>query len=290
MAQREKAYAGQAEGAFFVDWACIDCGTCYQFAPETFGAAGSHSIVHAQPEAAHAKLRAAMALVACPVAAIGTAEKALVTPASQAFPSPVEDEVSFCGWTSEKSFGASSWFIERVAGNVLVDSPRASPQLMKRLEEKGGVSMMILSHQDDVADHAAYHDRFACPRVMHAGDALRALPGCEQVIEGEEPVALADDLLLIPTPGHTAGSLCLLYRETFLFTGDHLWWSKPRNLLWASKSYNWFDWETQVRSVERLLDFDFQWVLPGHGDSYRAESSAAMRRELERTLKAIKAS
>jgi glyoxylase-like metal-dependent hydrolase (beta-lactamase superfamily II)/ferredoxin len=287
VARRDRTFPGQAEGSFFVDRACIDCGTCYEFAPETFEDAGSHSRVHVQPEGADAKLRAAMALVACPVAAIDTEEKALVGPASLAFPSLVEDEVSFCGWTSEKSFGAWSWFIERKAGNVLMDSPRASPQLMKRLEEKGGVALMVLSHQDDVADHAAYHERFACPRVMHAGDALR---GCERIIEGDEPVALADDLLLIPTPGHTAGSMCLLYRETFLFTGDHLWWSKPRNLLWASRTYNWHDWDAQVRSVERLLDFDFRWVLPGHGDSFRAESPTAMKKELERTLKAIKAS
>lgn len=283
MAQRAKAYAGQAEGSFFVDRACIDCGTCYQFAPETFEDAGSHSRVHAQPADDASKARAAMALVACPVAAIGTEDKHLVGPASLAFPSPVEGEVSFCGWTSEKSFGAWSWFIRRAAGNVLMDSPRASPQLMNRLEAQGGVSLMVLSHRDDIADHGAYHEHLGCPRVMHAGDAFR---GCERVIVGEEPVALAEDLLLIPTPGHTGGSQCLLYKD-FLFTGDHLWWSGPRNMLWASKAYNWFDWEAQVRSVERLLDQDFRWVLPGHGASFRAESPAAMRKELERTLKAI---
>ena len=285
MAQRAKAHPDQALGSFFVDRACIDCGTCYQFAPETFQDAGSHSRVQLQPMEPEAKLRAAMALVACPVAAIGTDEKALVGPASQAFPSQVEDEVSFCGWTSEKSFGAWSWFIERAAGNVLMDSPRSSPQLMKRLDERGGVSLLVLSHQDDVADHTAYHDRFGCPRIMHAGDAMR---GCERVIEGDAPVSLAEDLLLIPTPGHTSGSMCLLYRDTFLFTGDHLWWSEPRGMLWASKTYNWFDWEAQVRSVERLLDFDFRWVLPGHGSSFQAESPAAMKLELERTLRQIK--
>ena len=286
MAQRAKTYTGQAEGSFFVDRACIDCGTCYQFAPEVFEDAGSHSRVHAQPLGDEAKSRAAMALVACPVAAIGTEDKALVGPASLAFPSPVEDEVCFCGWTSEKSFGASSWFIERAQGNVLMDSPRASPQLMKRLEEKGGVSLLVLSHQDDVADHAAYHERFGCPRVMHAGDAMR---GCERVIEGEEPVALAEDLLLIPTPGHTAGSMCLLYRETFLFTGDHLWWNPHKNRLSASKAYNWFDWEAQLASLEKLLDFRFRWVLPGHGYTRQEATPEVMRDQLARSIKELRA-
>jgi hypothetical protein len=33
--------------------------------------------------------------------------------------------------------------------------------------------------------------------------------------------------------------------------------------------------------MERLLDFTFEWVLPGHGAWRRAESAAAMRRDLE---------
>lgn len=286
MAQRAKAYAGQAEGSFFVDRACIDCGTCYQFAPETFADAGSHSRVHAQPMDADAKLRAAMALVACPVAAIGTEDKALVGAASLAFPSPVEGEVAFCGWTSEKSFGAWSWFIRRKSGNVLMDSPRSSPHLMKRLEEQGGVSIMVLSHQDDVADHAAYHDRFGCPRIMHEGDAMR---GCERVITGEEPVKLAEDLLLIPTPGHTAGSMCLLYRETFLFTGDHLWWNPHKNRLSASKAYNWHDWDAQLASLDKLMDYPFRWVLPGHGYAHAEATPGAMRDLLARSIQELRA-
>jgi hypothetical protein len=43
-----------------------------------------------------------------------------------------------------------------------------------------------------------------------------------------------------------------------------------------------------LKSLERLLDFDFTWVLPGHGASHRAESPQAMRRELEATLTWLK--
>jgi glyoxylase-like metal-dependent hydrolase (beta-lactamase superfamily II) len=102
-------------------------------------------------------------------------------------------------------------------------------------------------------------------------------------------VALADDLLAIPTPGHTPGSLCLLYRRRFLFTGDHLWWSPERGMLSASRSFNWYSWDEQLRSLRRLLDFEFTWVLPGHGRTFRAESPAAMRRELERALIRLRA-
>jgi glyoxylase-like metal-dependent hydrolase (beta-lactamase superfamily II)/ferredoxin len=281
MATRARAYADNAPGAFFVDRGCIDCETCHSLVPEVFADAGSHSRVHRQPVTPAEVRRAQMALVACPTASIGTDDKTGAAEASTAFPLAVESEVSFCGYTSEKSFGAWSYLIERPGGNVLVDSPRAAGPLLKRLEERGGVAHLFLSHRDDVADHAAIHERFGCTRVMHGADGLQ---GLEHYVEGDAPVALADDLLLIPTPGHTPGSMCLLYRETFLFTGDHLWWNPERKMLSASRSLNWYSWDAQLRSIERLLEFDFVHVLPGHGRSHRAASPGEMRRELERAL------
>jgi glyoxylase-like metal-dependent hydrolase (beta-lactamase superfamily II)/ferredoxin len=284
MARRIDAHPDNAPGAFFVDRTCIDCGTCYQFAPDTFADGGDHAKVHAQPGDPASKMRAAMALVACPVGSIGTDDKVELPAAARAFPHPLAEDVLFCGYTSEKSFGAWSYLIRRPAGNVLMDSPRAAEPLMKNLEALGGVAMLVLSHQDDVADHTAYHARFGCERIMHHADGLT---GLERLVEGDEPIPLADDLLLIPTPGHTAGSVCLLYRD-FLFTGDHLWWNPGKRRLSASKAYNWYSWEQQLDSLERLLGFDFTWVLPGHGSIHHADSPAAMKAELERALAVLR--
>ena len=44
--------------------------------------------------------------------------------AAHGFPLPVEAEVSYCGYASEKSFGGSSYFVRHPAGNWLIDSPR----------------------------------------------------------------------------------------------------------------------------------------------------------------------
>ena len=46
----------------------------------------------------------------------------------------------------------------------------------------------------------------------------------------------------------------------------------------------WYSWPEQVRSLERLLDYRFEWVLPGHGGRFHAATPAAMRAELERLL------
>jgi glyoxylase-like metal-dependent hydrolase (beta-lactamase superfamily II)/ferredoxin len=281
MAQRAHAYADNAPGSFFVDQDCIDCGTCYTLAADVFADAGGHARVHRQPVDPGEGHRARLALVACPTASIGTDDRAGLREAAAAFPQTIEAEVSFCGYTSRRSFGAWSYLIERRGGNVLMDSPRLGEPLLRTLEARGGVRFLVLSHIDDVAEHEALRRRFSCERVMHRADGLA---GLERYLDGEEPVPLAEDLLLIPTPGHTAGSTCLLYREAFLFTGDHLWWNPEKRRLSASRSLNWYSWKRQLASLEKLLSFDFRWVLPGHGASYQAESSAAMRRELERAL------
>jgi glyoxylase-like metal-dependent hydrolase (beta-lactamase superfamily II) len=146
---------------------------------------------------------------------------------------------------------------------------------------------MVLSHRDDVADHAAFARRFGCARVMHADDAGRAMP-VERYITGEGPVALDEELVAIPVPGHTRGSIALLYRDSFLFTGDHLWWDEDLGRLDAGRDVCWWSWTEQLRSVERLRDYQFEWVLPGHGRRFRAASPAAMQDELRRTLSALR--
>jgi len=115
-----------------------------------------------------------MALVACPTGSIGTLERHDAHIGIDAFPLLLADNVYFCGFTSESSFGAWSYLIVRPSsegGNVLVDSPRFATQLLKRIDALGGVNQMLLTHKDDVADHELFRKRFECERVMHAGDA-----------------------------------------------------------------------------------------------------------------------
>ncbi len=280
MASRQDANADNAPGPYFVDRTCIDCGTCYQFAPNTFAASDDHACVYRQPESEEDRHLAAMALVACPVGSIGTDDRTGLPEATRAFPHPLTKTVSFCGYTSEKSFGAWSYLIRRPGGNVLVDSPRAAEPLMANLEELGGVAMLVLSHCDNVADHAAYRERFGCERIMHQAEGM-GWP--ERLVHGTEPIPLAEDLLLIPTPGHTAGSVCLLHNE-ILFTGDHLWWNTDDRRFSASRAFNWHSWEQQLASLEKLLGYEFSWVMPGHGAIHQTESPAAMRSELERAI------
>jgi glyoxylase-like metal-dependent hydrolase (beta-lactamase superfamily II)/ferredoxin len=274
MADPRKRLQANVPGEFFVDSSCIDCDLCRQIAPAVFRAEGDTSIVHHQPVGDDEARRAEMALITCPTASIGTLGKRNLAAAIKSFPEPIQDDVGFCGFASEDSFGGSSYLILRPGGNVLVDSPRFTAPLVRRLEELGGVKWMFLSHIDDVADHQRYRDHFRCDRIMHAADANFSV---ERTIEGRDPVGLADDLLVIPTPGHTAGSQALLHRDQFLFTGDHVWWNPEEGRLSASRRYNWHSWSEQRRSMERLLNHRFEWILPGHGARHHAPASEMKR-------------
>jgi glyoxylase-like metal-dependent hydrolase (beta-lactamase superfamily II)/ferredoxin len=284
MARVSERLPDNADGEFYVDRSCIDCDTCTRIAPGLFAAASDHSFVARQPRDDGERLRALMAVVSCPTASIGTVSRLDAAPAVAAFPEAVAEEVSFLGFTSEDSFGAWSYLVRRPGGNVIVDSPRAAAPLMKRIEQMGGARLMFLTHRDDVAEHAAFHRRFGCARVLHADDVTAATRDVERRLEGPDPVRLDDDLLAIPVPGHTRGHTVLLYRDEFLFTGDHLAWSEGRRRLVAFHDACWYSWTEQTRSMERLLDYSFEWVLPGHGGRWHAPSAAAMRKELERCI------
>jgi glyoxylase-like metal-dependent hydrolase (beta-lactamase superfamily II)/ferredoxin len=283
MARASARASENAPGDLFVDDSCIDCETCRVLAPEVFARSGrlGQSVVGRQPIAAGEALRARMAIVSCPTSSIGSEGKVDLHDAVAALPYPVEAEVHYCGYASESSYGAASYLVRREAGNVLVDSPRAARPLMDRIESLGGVARMFLTHRDDVADHALYARRFGCERILHAADVGGATRDVERRIEGTAPFALAPDLLAIPVPGHTRGSVALLYRDRFLFTGDHLWGSADGSGLEASSDVCWYSWGEQTRSMERLLDFDFEWVLPGHGPRLHAPA-ARMRAALEK--------
>ena len=284
MARLSERLPDNAAGEFYVDRSCIDCDTCTRIAPGLFAPADDHSFVSRQPADPAERLRALMALVSCPTASIGTVSRLDASPGVAAFPEPIAEEVSFLGVTAEDSFGAWSYFVRRGEGNIIVDSPRAVAPLLKRIEEMGGARLMFLTHRDDVADHEAFHRRFGCERVLHAADVTAGTAGVERRLPGNEPVRLAEDLLAIPVPGHTRGHAVLLYRDRFLFTGDHLAFSPGRRRLTAFRDACWYSWTEQIRSMERLLDYSFEWVLPGHGWFWHAPSAAAMRRELERCI------
>ena len=264
MADFRKRVPENVPGDFFVDSTCIDCDACRQLAPDTFGEAAETSYVRAQPSNESQRRAAQHALLACPTGSIGNLGPGDLAAARADFPLEVEHPVYYCGFNSRKSFGGNSYLLLREGGNWLIDSPKFLPVLVRKFEERGGIATIFLTHEDDVADADRYASHFGAQGVIHRHE-LASQPEAEIVIDGEAPVELSPGVLVIPTPGHTEGHCCLLVDQQFLFTGDHLEWSRDRKRLSASRDYCWYSWERQTESMAHLATYRFEWVLPGHG-------------------------
>ncbi|MCA8940042.1 MAG: hypothetical protein KDB07_09545 [Planctomycetes bacterium] len=94
------------------------------------------------------------------------------------------------------------------------------------------------------------------------------------MVEGDSPIQIDDELTIIPTPGHTCGSMCFLWRDV-LFTGDHMAFSAKLGHLYAFRGACWYSWPEVVKSLAKLLAYDFRAVLPGHGAPWFGDLSNA---------------
>ncbi len=264
MADPKKSLNTNAEGDFFVDSTCIDCDACRQIAPSIFAEAGDHSCVAKQPESEEEIRKTWQAILACPVGSIGSLAENRALEIQADFPLRVSENIYYCGFNSKDSYGANSYFIVDERGNWLIESPRYLKKLAARLKDMGGISYIFLSHRDDVADADKYASEFKAKRIIHKAD-LAAQPSAELVIEGNEPLDITEDFKVIPTPGHSMGHCVLLYKNKYLFTGDHLYFDRTQKRLAAFERYCWYSWEVQKESMKLLLSYDFEWVIPGHG-------------------------
>lgn len=271
-------------GDFYVDSTCIDCDTCRWMAPSVFQDIGDQSAVYHQPTNPQERLQAMQALLACPTASIGTIEKPIdIKDVQRTFPIAIAENVFHCGFHAENSFGAASYLIHRPAGNVLVDSPRFVPPLVKQIEAMGGIRYLYLTHRDDVADHQKFRDYFGCDRILHQDEISAGTRNVEIQLSGSDPVQLDPDLLIIPVPGHTKGHTVLLYNQKFLFSGDHLAWSEEKGHLIAFRYACWYSWTELQQSMQKLATYSFEWVLPGHGRRYHSDR-ATMQAQMQRCI------
>ncbi|EFJ40407.1 hypothetical protein VOLCADRAFT_44402, partial [Volvox carteri f. nagariensis] len=271
------------EGQFFVDQTCIDCDTCRWMAPATFSRVGRQSAVVAQPADRAGRVQALRALLSCPTYSIHVTNRSPdeLREAQEGLPAPgtttSAEGVYYTGWSAVSSFAGCAYLVVRPAGNILVDVPRYNPVLARRIEALGGVKYMFLTHRDDVGGHEDWARHFRATRILHELEVNE-----EQATDTAGATGAADgvddeaDVTFIFTPGHTEGHVCLYYAPyKALFTGDHLCSASGKDELYIFNKFNWFSVSEQLRSVHKLLQFDWLHVLPAHGRRAHLRDAAA---------------
>ena len=134
MANFNKRVPENVLGEFFVDSTCIDCDTCRQLAPATFGETAAYAFVHTQPPTPGVTRQTLHALLAYPTGSIGTVHHHNTHEARTDFPLGLDDGVFYCGFNSPKSYGGNSYFVQHANGNWLIDAPKFLPWCSKYTE------------------------------------------------------------------------------------------------------------------------------------------------------------
>ena len=274
MAKYSMTNENNVEGNFFVDTKCINCNTCTRIAPETFIIKNELSYVNKQPITKEQKYKSILAILSCPVFSIGMKkDKQKIKEVANTLPLRLKDNVYFCSFNSEKSYGANSYFIQREKGNILIDSPRFNSRLVRDLERIGGIAYIYLTHKDDIADYKKFQNHFGARVIFHEDDFNEDINQADITLKGDTVYELDEDIKIIPQSGHTKGHTVLLYNDYYLFSGDILSYNSDKKYLYAFKDYCWYDWDIQLKSLTKLLDFNFSYLLPGHGESVKSNTS-----------------
>jgi glyoxylase-like metal-dependent hydrolase (beta-lactamase superfamily II) len=252
-----------APGDWYVDTACIDCGASRHVAPHLIIERNGKSVFERQPSTEEERLAAWRAVLVCPTASVRSETKQ-PRPQGIIFPQEITEGIWRCGFNARSSFGAHSYFAARATGNLLIDSPRYSGELVKWFENAGGIAHILLSHQDDVADADKYATQFRARVWIHLED-RSAAPYATDLLQGEAARTIDSGVVAIPVPGHTRGSVVYLLDDRVLFSGDSLAWSVRERDLIAFRDACWYSWSELTASLAKLTACNFEWLLPGHG-------------------------
>ena len=286
MANLNDPYIHNVESDFFVDNSCINCGTCYWMAPNVFENINNQSAVSNHPTKKGDIHLAHAARYSCPTNSIGFKGNENI---GHSFPRCLDENVYHLGFHDRKSFGATSYFIKTGSKNIMIDSPRFATSLVNNIQRLGGVQLQLFTHQDDIADGDKYNKKFNSTVYYPKDEKQHERLKVDTFLESDnKDIQITPELLAIPVPGHTKGHFCFLYKEKFLFTGDHLCYSSKLGHLFAFLNHCWYSKVDLFESVIKLKNYTFSAILPGHGAPRLFNSTSEATESLDEGIEWIK--
>ena len=158
------------------------------------------------------------------------------------------------------SFGGISYLIRGDILSFMVDVPEYVEQNILFIEQNGSPDFIFLTHRDDVADAEMFREKFGSKLIINDS---------ERYAVSNPDITFRDsckigDAILIHTPGHSPGSSSLYYSKSrVMFTGDHVTSNRGKPV---AEDFSWtYDYRLQIKNARKLLDYDFEYILAGHG-------------------------
>jgi hypothetical protein len=120
-----------------------------------------------------------------------------------------------------------AYLLVQPGGNVLFYGMAAHEHELAQITQLGGISRQYLSHRDEAGPGLAMiKERFHSLLCCHVLDADAATPSCPVDLEIRQREVHLGNVEIIPTPGHSPGSVCFLVAsrtgKKYLFTGDSI--------------------------------------------------------------------
>ncbi|MDA1317546.1 MAG: MBL fold metallo-hydrolase [bacterium] len=171
---------------------------------------------------------------------------------------------------------------------VLFDLPNYSIEAEKYLAEKQKPVFAILSHGAcGIKDGKTWQKKLGMQVCLHKKDADHEWLMMKPDILFTTTPHLDDDIVVIHTPGHSPGSVCLLEKSTnTLFTGDTFGGTptgKVRDFRVGNHRYD--DIPKRIQSCNGLLKYNFESVMPFHYEMILNDGRKTLQAFVEKTNK-----
>ena len=183
-----------------------------------------------------------------------------------------------------------SFLLERPNGNAIVYNSPGVSEADDDIRSRGGAARLLINH----AHEGMYGSpRFAVPVFVHELDRRETRRGMrvDDVFTGRQ--LIDDDLEVIPTPGHTAGTTSYLWNSgehRVLFTGDFLWTESGE---WKAVVLDPALRDQYVASLELVRELDFDVLVPwgttDDGPAYAMTGSSDIRRRVGAIIDRVRA-
>lgn len=148
---------------------------------------------------------------------------------------------------------------------AIIDPGGGLKQILKEIEKSGAkLKYIILTHYhwDHILGALKLKEKTGAEILIHKEekDFLKFQP--DQFLDGGEEIRIGEIYLkVIPTPGHSKGSICLLGRD-FIFTGDTIFENGRGRTDLPGGSEK--EMEKSLKKLEKTIKSGMK-IYPGHG-------------------------
>lgn len=175
-----------------------------------------------------------------------------------------------------------SFVLEREQGNAIVYHSPGITAAASAILELGRPDRLLINHW-----HEAMYDAPALdvPIFVHEHDRAQTKRPIAGTFSKREKIA--DDLEVIPTPGHTAGSTTYLWdngEHRFLFPGDSIWVQGGE---WKAVLLGESNRADYLGSLARLMDADFDFLVPWGSEQGQPYGYGVTRDQAQQNLARI---